>query len=159
MTIRVSPDSCTSLTETISWESLARISRRRLLILNRDNLLKAWDADFPKHDFGTGRLRRYSLDNFERACRRAEAERARQPLPQAPPQSTAKRAPQSTYEALLWELREYGLAQLAKQNCRERLAALSTDQLRELIAALMRLRSRHLTISEELLQKLAEQLP
>jgi hypothetical protein len=159
MTIRVSPDSCASLTETFSWDSRARISQRRLLILNRENLLKVWDAAFPKHDFGTGRLRRYSLESFERACKQAEAEHARQSQAKALPQSTAKRAPQSTYEALLWELREYGLAQLAKQNCRERLAGLSTDQLRELIAALMRLRSRYLTISEELLRKLAEQLP
>src|SRR5262249_15422257 len=40
-------------------------------------------------------------------------------------------APQSTYQALLWELREYGIAQLQKADCRRRLADLSTKQLRD----------------------------
>ena len=63
-------------------------------------------------------------------------------------------AAQSTYDAALWELRTYGLAQLAKENCRRRLSDLSTKQLRELIAALMRLRPHYSMINDELLLKL-----
>jgi hypothetical protein len=66
--------------------------------------------------------------------------------------------PQATYDAVLWELRTYGLAQLANENCRRRLSDLSTKQLRELIAALMRLRSQYLTINDELLLKLGDLL-
>jgi hypothetical protein len=54
-----------------------------------------------------------------------------------------KQARQSTFDALLWELREYGVARLARPQCQRRLAELSTDQMRALIAALMRLRSRY----------------
>ena len=67
-------------------------------------------------------------------------------------------AAQSTYDAALWELRTYGLAQLAKENCRRRLSDLSTKQLRELIAALMRLRPRYPMINDELLLKLGDLL-
>jgi hypothetical protein len=66
-------------------------------------------------------------------------------------------APQTTYDAALWELRTYGLAQLAKENCRSRLSDLSTKQLRELIAALMRLRQ-YSMINDELLLKLGDLL-
>jgi hypothetical protein len=67
-------------------------------------------------------------------------------------------APQSIYDAALWELRTYGLAQLAKENCRRRLSDLSTKQLRELIAALMRLRPQYSMINDELLLKLGDLL-
>jgi hypothetical protein len=67
-------------------------------------------------------------------------------------------AAQSTYDALLYELRTYGIAQLAKPNCRDRLSSLSTRQLRELIAALMRLKPKYPAINDELLLKLGEQL-
>ena len=60
-------------------------------------------------------------------------------------------APRSTYDAALWELRTYGVAQLAKENCRRRLSDLSTKQIRELVAALMRLRPQYLMINDELL--------
>lgn len=68
-------------------------------------------------------------------------------------------APQSTYDALLFELSRHGVSRLAEANCQRRLADLSTTQLREMIAALMRLRSRHLAITDELLEKLGGQLP
>ena len=67
-------------------------------------------------------------------------------------------AAQSTYDAALWELRTYTLAQLAKENCRRRLSDLSTKQLRELIAALMRLRPQYSMINDELLLKLGDLL-
>jgi hypothetical protein len=50
------------------------------------------------------------------------------------------------------------LAQLAKENCRRRLSDLSTKQLRELIAALVRLRSQYSMINDELLLKLGDLL-
>jgi hypothetical protein len=53
------------------------ISWRKTILLNRSALSVAWDVAFPKHDFDTGRLRRHSLDTFERACDRAEAEAAK----------------------------------------------------------------------------------
>jgi hypothetical protein len=52
---------------------------------------------------------------------------------------------QSTYDALLHALRTYGLAALERPNCLRRLADLSTAQVRELIAALIRLRPQHAT--------------
>ena len=67
-------------------------------------------------------------------------------------------APQTTYDAALWELRTYGVAQLAKENCRRRLSDLSTKQIRELIAALMRLRPQYSMIDDELLLKLGDLL-
>jgi hypothetical protein len=67
-------------------------------------------------------------------------------------------AAQSTYDALLYELRTYGIAQLAKPNCRDRLSSLSTRQLRELIAALMRLKPKYPAINDELLLKLGDLL-
>jgi hypothetical protein len=67
--------------------------------------------------------------------------------------------PRSTYDAALYELRTYGLQQLVNSNCRHRLADLSTLQMRELIAALIRLRPQYSSITDELLLKLGEQLP
>ena len=67
-------------------------------------------------------------------------------------------APQTTYDAALWELRTYGVAQLTKENCRRRLSDLSTKQLRELTAALMRLRPQYSMINDELLLKLGDLL-
>jgi hypothetical protein len=67
-------------------------------------------------------------------------------------------APRSTYDAALWELRTYGVAQLAKENCRRRLSDLSTKQIRELVAALMRLRPQYSMINDELLLKLGDLL-
>jgi hypothetical protein len=48
-------------------------------------------------------------------------------------------APQSTHDAALFELREYGITQLEKPNCQRRLAVLSPKQLEDVIAALLRL--------------------
>jgi hypothetical protein len=69
-----------------------------------------------------------------------------------------RRRADATYDALLYELRTYGIAQLAKPNCRDRLSSLSTRQLRELIAALMRLKPKYPAINDELLLKLGDLL-
>ena len=65
-------------------------------------------------------------------------------------------APQSTYDAALYELREYGISQLAKPNCQRRLAVLSPKQFEELIAALLRLQPYYQTITDELIATLQE---
>jgi hypothetical protein len=65
-------------------------------------------------------------------------------------------APQVTLDALNYELRLDGLAALEKPNCRRRLADLSDGQLRELIAALIRARTRCAAITDELLIMLDE---
>jgi hypothetical protein len=70
-----------------------------------------------------------------------------------------ERAAQSTCDALLYELRTYGVPQLAKPNCRGRLSDLSTEQLRELLAALMRLRPKYPAITDELIMKIGDCLP
>jgi hypothetical protein len=66
------------------------------------------------------------------------------------------RAAQSTVDALVWELRTYGIPQLGKPNCQRRLSDLSTKQGHELIAALLRLRPRYPAITDELILKLGD---
>jgi hypothetical protein len=67
-------------------------------------------------------------------------------------------APQSTYEAALYELRTHGLPQLKKASCQRRLGDLSTKRLRDLIAVLLRLQSQHPNITDELIAALGDQL-
>ena len=50
------------------------LSWRKILILNRSTLSRAWGRAFPMHDLGTGRLRRRCVSSFQEACDRAEAE-------------------------------------------------------------------------------------
>jgi hypothetical protein len=52
---------------------LPAISWRKLVLLKRAALAHVWSAHFPRHDFGTGRLMKYPLESFERACDEAEA--------------------------------------------------------------------------------------
>ena len=65
-------------------------------------------------------------------------------------------APQSTYDAALFELREYGITQLEKPNSQRRLVMLSPKQLEEVTAALLRLQPRYQTITDELIATLRE---
>jgi hypothetical protein len=65
-------------------------------------------------------------------------------------------APQVTFDALIYELRMDGLAALEKPNCRRRLADLSDDQLREVLAALIRARTNCAAVTDELLVALDE---
>jgi len=65
--------------------------------------------------------------------------------------------PQTTYDAVLWVLREYGIARLDDAWMRPRLREFSTTQLKELIAAMGRMQSRYLlTITNELVSTLKE---
>jgi hypothetical protein len=66
-----------------------------------------------------------------------------------------KEAAASTYDALLWELREHGLRRLKHPPTLSRLSQLSNKQFAELVAALTRLRPRHpKTCSNQLIEKL-----
>jgi hypothetical protein len=62
----------------------------------------------------------------------------------------------STVEAVMYELRTYGLAAIAGPNCQRRLADLSPVQVREVIERLDRLRSNYPAITDNLLLSLAE---
>jgi hypothetical protein len=94
--------------------------------------------------------------SFCRLCREADRKAAaRRQLSDDPRRHGA---PQSTFDALLYELRTHGISQFANPNCRRRLADLSSHQVRELIAALMRLRPKYSAITDDLLLKLGDQL-
>jgi hypothetical protein len=60
-------------------------------------------------------------------------------------------APKATYDALLYELRSYGLPRLQNPTCRQRLGDMSDLQLKELIAALIRLQPNYPNITDELI--------
>jgi hypothetical protein len=64
---------------------------------------------------------------------------------------TRLRAAQSTFDALHYELRSWGLAALEHPNCRHRLVELSPEQLRALMVELIRIRSKFTLVTDELL--------
>jgi hypothetical protein len=110
-------------------------------------------------------------DTFEEACRRADEKRRREPEPERLAQLrrlldgsvSLERAwaelyrrrrvdaPRATVEALLYELRTHGLPAFERPSCRRRLSELSADQLRELMASLIRVRAGCPAVTDELL--------
>jgi len=64
-----------------------------------------------------------------------------------------KRAAQSTWDAVLWVLREHGMARIFDPWVTNRLAQFSPAQVEELIAALKRLRTKPLgqNVTDELI--------
>jgi hypothetical protein len=117
-------------------------------------------------------------DTFAEACRRAGQKRRRQVEPERLAQlrrllndnGSLERAwaelnqrrldgaPRVTVEALVYELRTRGLAAFEHPNCLRRLSDVSTPQLRDVIARLIRLRSKYGSITDDLLLKLGGQL-
>jgi len=69
------------------------------------------------------------------------------------------RAAESTVETVVYELRTYGLAQLKKPNSQWRLGELSPEQLREVLARLIRLRPQYPKALAILNEKRAEKTP
>jgi hypothetical protein len=67
-------------------------------------------------------------------------------------------APQSAVDALVYELRTQGASAIQRPDCRQRLAAISTAQLRAVMAELIRLRPKYPNITDDLLLTLGEQL-
>jgi hypothetical protein len=65
----------------------------------------------------------------------------------------------STVEAVMYELRTYGIAAMAGQNCKRRLSELSPDQLVEVIGRLMNLRPKYPAITDQLIYVLGKKLP
>jgi hypothetical protein len=65
----------------------------------------------------------------------------------------ARRAAESTYQAVLWVLREHGMARLFDPWVTDRLAQFSPAQADELIAALKRLKTKPLgrNVTDELI--------
>jgi hypothetical protein len=91
------------------------------------------------------------------ACDREMIARWDRDYPPQPPTKAAKpkEAASSTYDALLWELREYGVRRLKHPPTLHRLSQLSNKQFVDLIAALTRLQAKYpKTCSNQLLEKL-----
>jgi hypothetical protein len=67
-----------------------------------------------------------------------------------------ERAAQTTVEALVFELRENGAAQLEKENCRRRLGELSVEQLLEVVNRLTAMQPQHPKINDALIAAIRE---
>lgn len=67
-------------------------------------------------------------------------------------------APSSTVEALMLSLRERGVAALTEADTRRRFADLSTAQVREVLARLIRARAKFPAITDDLLLIIGEQM-
>src|SRR5262249_58595465 len=96
---------------------------------------------------------RYFDELVERLVQEGQA--AVEPPLKNPPSAT--RAAESPYQAVLWVLRQYGIARIDDKWTGPRLAQFSTAQLKELIGAMERMRSRYpRTITDELISTLKE---
>jgi hypothetical protein len=62
----------------------------------------------------------------------------------------------STVEAVMYELRTYGIAAIAGPNCRRRLSELNDAQLAEVIERLAKARGKYSAITDALLAQLSE---
>jgi len=139
--------------------AISNVRKRKRLLRHRARLCEAWDCLFPEHDFCTGRLRRHSLDSFERACDRAdelarqqcvseETLRARRLLSDDVSIERAwneindphrRPTPRSTVEAILHRVRERGIAALDEAENIERLGQCdpaAMEQINQRIAKL-----------------------
>jgi hypothetical protein len=155
MTIRAAPETL------ISSVPRSAISWRKIILLNHSALSMAWDRMFPKHDFGTGRLARYPLDSFERACDRAEAKTSKQPVNPATLRAQRMLAedylldrtqrelnerqnwptPQVTVEAIWHSIRERGLDALNEPVNKARLQSCDAAARSELERRIEKLRA------------------
>lgn len=69
---------------------------------------------------------------------------------------TDRRAAQSTVEALRYELRTFGIVQLAKPRTQARLANFNAEQISEMVVSLRRMQPRYPAITEELITAVKE---
>jgi hypothetical protein len=65
-----------------------------------------------------------------------------------------KEAAPTTLEAVMYELREDGIAALRVPNCRRRLGDLSPQQVKEVLNRLLTLRPRYPKITDELIARI-----
>jgi hypothetical protein len=66
----------------------------------------------------------------------------------------SKEAAPTTIEALMYELREDGVAAMRVPNCRRRLGDLSPQQVKEVLSRLLALRPRYPKITDELIERI-----
>jgi hypothetical protein len=157
----VSRDNCHSRYQNQEWRYRAAISWRKNLILHRAAFSRAWDRMFPKHNFGTGRLRQYPLDSFERACDHAEAaaakllrnpriEHLRKLLEDDVPidrvwndlnGARSRPTPQTTIEAIVLSVQQHGLEALEYPVNVERLSRCSKGAKTEINRRIAKLRN------------------
>jgi hypothetical protein len=90
--------------------------------------------------------------SFCAVCRDADRRRAQA---QHAPSERYNEAPEATYNAVVYELRNYGVSQLSKPNSQRRLSDLSTAQIKNLMAGLQQRRSQYPKVTDELLMTLA----
>ena len=132
---------------------LARAAAKFYLVENGlEDLDQAFaDLHHALHAIAPCQCQRSMLDAWEQLDRDAKA---------APVSRPARRraAAASTYEAVLYTLRTRESAALGERHCRQRLAELSDDQMRELVAALKRLKPQYPSISEELMLELGKRI-
>jgi hypothetical protein len=67
-------------------------------------------------------------------------------------------APAATVDALMYELREDGVAALLTPGCQRRLAAVTSDEALDVIARLNRLRPTYPRITGELILRIGERV-
>jgi hypothetical protein len=91
--------------------------------------------------------------------KKSTAEQRAERIMRGLPPDFAGRAAQSTVDAAVFELREYGAAQLNNAQTKARLAQLSAAQIKEVIDRLNRIADRHPAITQELIEDLKELLP
>lgn len=99
------------------------------------------------------------LPAINEALKKAAIEYRADPPPTRlmPPPQSHEAAP-STVEALMYELRSFGVAALAGPNCRRRLGELTEAQLGGVIERLIAMRPRYPAVTDALLFQLGEQL-
>jgi len=112
--------------QTIHW--------RKHLILRRGALVIQWHQLFPHHDFGDMRLNKAS--RFDLACDEAERKASRKSPPEHKPRST----PQSTIDAVLYCVRDRGLAALREPANLQRLAEFDDSARQQLDALVSKLK-------------------
>jgi hypothetical protein len=93
------------------------------------------------------RLRRLMRDNVSFGRAGDEIDRAAR--------ERYNEAPKATYDAIVYELRTYGLPQLKNPSCQRRLADLSAAQVKNVMASLQQWRGRYPNVCDELLATLA----
>jgi hypothetical protein len=94
---------------------------------------------------------------FCRACRDADRRKAqgKQEEINRAARDRYNEAPEAIYNAVVYELRTYGLPQLKNANCQRRLSDLSAAQVKNLMASLQRRRGQYPNVSDEFVGTLA----
>jgi hypothetical protein len=111
---------------SIAPEIASRIKWRKIVLLNRAVLAQAWSRLFPAHDFETCRLREprslaaWNDPGWAKAAHDYHKERGDRVLI-TEPQARARPTPQVTIEAVVWCVRERGVAALNEPKNIERL--------------------------------------